>query len=177
MSLLSDETITTVIKVALHGRKWGGTSILCRWFCISCIVSSPCSRTSWMVVIMWCDSEQKTWPHHVFVTFHFCVVVVTVSGNLYWKKKSLQQWSTETSVNCPPENSLLPCEWSQWGSAVYWWWLYNHVIQSKNRNFEILTNHASWKVTITAHYNCTHIINKWSADTWKLKKGKRTRSQ
>ena len=115
MSLLSDETITTVIKVALHGRKEGGTSILCHWFCISCIVSSPCSRTSWMVVIMWCDLEQKTWPHHVFVTFHYCVVVVTVSGNLYWKKKKKNhcnserlrlQWTVPQKTACFPASEV-----------------------------------------------------------------------
>ena len=43
--------------------------------------ADPESSRSWIAVIMWRDSEQKTVAHHVFVTFHYCVVV-TVSGNL-----------------------------------------------------------------------------------------------
>ena len=48
-------------------------------------------------------SSQKASTHHVFVSFHYCVVVVTVSGNGYWGKKI-----TETSVNFPPEHSIPP---------------------------------------------------------------------
>ena len=55
------------------------------------------------VVIMCWDFEQKTSTHHVFVSFQYCGVVVTVSGKGYWKKKI-----TETSVNFPPEHSIPP---------------------------------------------------------------------
>ena len=39
------------------------------------------SSCSWMAVMMWRDSEQNPFAHHVFVTIHYCVVVVTVSRN------------------------------------------------------------------------------------------------
>ena len=52
---------------------------------------SPAAELSgsyiWMWVTMWCDSEQ-TFTHHVFVSFYYCFVEVTVSGNLYWKKST-----------------------------------------------------------------------------------------
>ena len=35
---------------------------------------------------MWRDFQAKTLIHNVFVTLHYCVVVVTVFGNLYGKK-------------------------------------------------------------------------------------------
>ena len=63
--------------------------------------AEPGSPRGWIaMVIMWHDSEQKTLVRNVFVTFHCCVVVVTISGNLYGIKP-LRQSSlpTETSVN------------------------------------------------------------------------------
>ena len=56
--------------------------------------ADPESSCSWMAVIMWYDSEQKTVTHHVFVTFHFCVVL-TVSGNL-----NKQRWCKGEPTSC-----------------------------------------------------------------------------
>lgn len=41
-------------------------------------------------VIMWRDSQQKNLTHHVSVSLHYSVVVVTVSVNVYWQKSKQQ---------------------------------------------------------------------------------------
>ena len=60
---------------------------------------APCS---WMAVIMWGDWEKKTLTHHVFVSFCYCVIVVTVSGNLYWKITVMVSPPDQDFNNIPP---------------------------------------------------------------------------
>lgn len=56
--------------------------------------------------------------------FHYCVVLVTDSGNLYWKKSLWLQWIL------PKKTASLPVSESQTGSSVYWWWLHNIMTAS-----------------------------------------------
>ena len=63
--------------------------------------SSSHAVWKWMVVIKW----------HVFVSLHYCVVVITVSGNLHWKITLMVSPPNKEFVNFPPENSIPPHEW------------------------------------------------------------------
>lgn len=57
-------------------------------------------------------SSQKASTHHVFVSFHYCVVVVTVSDKFYWKTSLWRSaLPIRISVNFPPENSLPLRKW------------------------------------------------------------------
>ena len=70
--------------------------------------AEPGGPRSWMVVIIWHDSEQKSLTRDS--NYNCCC------SYCLWKlafKKSLR-WSalpTETSVNIPPENSIPPHKW------------------------------------------------------------------
>ena len=82
---------------------------------------SPAAEPGWMTVIMWHDSEQKTWTLHAFVSFHCCVVVVTVFKNITVTVSSPDQ---ELSPRKQP-----PSLWVRVRQRpVYWWRLCNYVI-------------------------------------------------
>ena len=66
--------------------------------------------------------------------FHYCVVVVTVSGNFHWKEIVMVQpsllrfqWTFSQKI------ASLPTSESQTGSSIYWWWLFNYVVYSKKK--------------------------------------------
>ena len=69
---------------------------------------SPAAEPGWMMVIMWHHSEQKTWALHVFVSFHCCVLVVTVFKNITVRL----QWTF------PQKTASLPASDSQTASCL-----------------------------------------------------------
>ena len=78
---------------------------------------------------------------HVFVSFHYCVVVVvTVSGNLYWKK----------SLRWKPENSIPPCERVR-----------QHPLFTDGNSIIMLFKAKNFYLTLSmmhAHFNCIQMI-------------------
>ena len=76
--------------------------ILCIAVCVE-VTDVERGESFTLTLIRHCDSEQKTLTHNIFVSFQYCVVVVTVSDN-FTATVSL----TETTVNFPPVNSLPP---------------------------------------------------------------------
>ena len=73
------------------------------------------------------------------------------------KSPWLSALRTETSVNCPPENSLPASEGFR-QRPVYWWWLCNYVILLKKRNFVTFQDVWWVSISITTHYNSIHMI-------------------
>ena len=66
--------------------------------------------------------------------FHYCVVVVTVSGNFHWKEIVMVQPSLlRFQWTFPQKIASLPTSESQTGSSIYWWWLFNYVVYSKKK--------------------------------------------
>ena len=71
---------------------------VCPPVCPTDSLSHICPKNS---ICLW----KKTFTHQVFVSFHYCVVVVTVLKKI----TATVNLHTET-VNVPPENILPPCK-------------------------------------------------------------------
>ena len=79
-------------------------------------------------------SLAKTLPHQVFVSFHYCVVVVPVLKRI---PVTLSPSQTRPQWTFPQKTASLPMSESQTRSSLYWWWLWN--LKQKNITLSLST--------------------------------------
>ena len=105
----------------------------------------------------------------LFVSFHYCVVVVTVlekKNHCYCQPFQPRQWAFSQKTAMALK--------SQTGSAVFWWWLCNYVVRAKKKRYFDTFQDVWWvSISVTTHYNCIHMIINSCGYMFRLTGGRR----